>query len=63
MSKNNQREMGKNWSRVLDGCLTPRKTGRLTVSRNVTLTFTIYIYMLQYGDAGLVEQGLEAVSY
>jgi hypothetical protein len=28
----------KNWSRVPDGCLTPRQTGRLTVGRNMTLT-------------------------
>jgi hypothetical protein len=30
----------KNWSRVPDGCLTPRLTGRLTVGRNVTSTST-----------------------
>jgi hypothetical protein len=41
LSKNNQRENGKNWSRVLDGCLTPGRTGRLTVGRNVTLTLTL----------------------
>jgi hypothetical protein len=40
LSKNNQREKGKNWSRVPDGCLTPRKTGRLIVGRNITLTLT-----------------------
>jgi hypothetical protein len=40
LSKNDQREKGKNWSRVPDGCLTPRRTGRLTVGRNVTLTLT-----------------------
>jgi hypothetical protein len=38
--KNNQREKGKNWSRVPDGCLTPGRTGRLTVGRNITLTLT-----------------------
>jgi hypothetical protein len=31
----------KNWSRVPDRCLTPRRTGQLTVGRNVTLTFRI----------------------
>jgi hypothetical protein len=25
--------------RFLDGCLTPRRTGRLTVDRNIKLTF------------------------
>jgi hypothetical protein len=39
--KNNQRENGKNWSRVPDGCLVPRPTGRLTVGRNITLTLTL----------------------
>jgi hypothetical protein len=29
-----------NWSRVPDGRLTPRRTGRLIVGRNVTLTLT-----------------------
>jgi hypothetical protein len=36
--KNNQRQNGKNCSRVPDECLIPRRTGRLTVGRNVTLT-------------------------
>jgi hypothetical protein len=31
----------KNWSRVPDGSLTPRRTGRLIVCRNVTLTLTL----------------------
>jgi hypothetical protein len=39
--KNNQRENGKYWSRVPDGCLTPGRTGRLTVIRNITLTLTL----------------------
>jgi hypothetical protein len=39
--KNNKREKGKNWSRVPDGCLTPRRTCLLTVSRNITLTLTL----------------------
>jgi hypothetical protein len=39
--KHNQGENGKNWSRVPDGCLTPRRTGRLTVGRNVALTLTL----------------------
>jgi hypothetical protein len=37
------RENGKNWSRVPDGCLIPRRTGRLTVGRNIILTLTLYI--------------------
>jgi hypothetical protein len=28
-------------SRVPDGCLTPRRTGRLTVGRNITFTLTL----------------------
>jgi hypothetical protein len=32
--------MWKNRSRVSDGCLTPKRTGRLTVGRNITLTLT-----------------------
>jgi hypothetical protein len=40
LSKNNEREKGKNWSRAPDGCLTPRQTGRLTVGHNITLTLT-----------------------
>jgi hypothetical protein len=39
--KNNQRENGKNWPWVPDGCLTPGRTGRLTVGRNITLTLTL----------------------
>jgi hypothetical protein len=38
LSKNNQRENGKNWSRIPDGCLTPGRTGRLTVVRNIIVT-------------------------
>jgi hypothetical protein len=30
----------KNWLQVLDGCLTPRQTGRLTVGRKLTSTST-----------------------
>jgi hypothetical protein len=41
LSKNNQRENGKNWSRVPGECLTPRRTGRQTVGRNITLTLTL----------------------
>jgi hypothetical protein len=40
LSKNNQRGDEKNWSRVPDGCLTPGRTDRLTVGRNITLTLT-----------------------
>jgi hypothetical protein len=32
---------GKNWSRVPDGCLTPRQTDRLTVGRNIVLALTL----------------------
>jgi hypothetical protein len=39
LPKNNQREKGKNWSLVPDECLTPGRTGCMTVSRNMTLTF------------------------
>jgi hypothetical protein len=38
--KNNQQKNGKNWSRAPDGCLTPGRTGRLSVGRNITLTLT-----------------------
>jgi hypothetical protein len=37
LSKNNQREKGENWSRFPDGCLTPRRTDRLTVGHNIAL--------------------------
>jgi hypothetical protein len=40
--KNNQRENGKNWSLVPDGCLIPGRTGRLTVGRNITVTLTLW---------------------
>jgi hypothetical protein len=40
VKKNNQSENGKNLSRVPGGCPTPGRTGRLTVSRNITLTST-----------------------
>jgi hypothetical protein len=46
LSKNNQSEMGKNWSRVPDGCLTPGRTGRLTVGHNITLTLTFDFSLL-----------------
>jgi hypothetical protein len=36
-----ERRLKKNWSRVSDGCLTLRRTGRLTVGLNVTLTLTL----------------------
>jgi hypothetical protein len=36
LSKNDQRENEKNWLRVPDRCLTPRRTVRLTVGGNVT---------------------------
>jgi hypothetical protein len=31
-----KRENGKNWSRIADGCLIPRRTGRQTVGRNIS---------------------------
>jgi hypothetical protein len=37
--KNNQRENENNWSRLPDGRLTPGRTGRLAVRRNITLTW------------------------
>jgi hypothetical protein len=42
LSKNNQRENGKNWSWVPDECLTPGRTGRLTAGRKITLTLTLF---------------------
>jgi hypothetical protein len=40
LSKENLKDK-KNWSRVPDGRLTPRLTGRLTVGCNVTSTLTL----------------------
>jgi hypothetical protein len=40
LSKGNFKEKI-NWSRVLDECLTPRQTGRLTVGRKLTSTSTL----------------------
>jgi hypothetical protein len=47
LSKNIQRENGKNWSRVPDGCLTPGRIGRLTVGRNITLTLTLTLTLIR----------------
>jgi hypothetical protein len=44
LPKNNQIENGKNWSWVPDGRLTPGRTGRLTVGRNITFTLTFSIH-------------------
>jgi hypothetical protein len=41
LPKNNTRKEEKNWSRVPVWCLTPRKTGRLAVSANITLALTL----------------------
>jgi hypothetical protein len=41
LKKNNQRENGKNWSRVADGCLTLGRTARLSVVIHITLTLTL----------------------
>jgi hypothetical protein len=43
LSKNTWREKGKNWSRVADGCLTPRKTSPLTVGHSITLTLSFLL--------------------
>jgi hypothetical protein len=43
LSKNNQSENEKNLSWVPDGCLTPRKPGRLTVGRNITLILILEV--------------------
>jgi hypothetical protein len=43
VKKNNQRENGKNWSRVPGGCLISRRTSRQTVGRNITLTLTLVL--------------------
>jgi hypothetical protein len=40
----------KNWSLVPDGLLTPTRTGRLTVGRNVTLTSTSKIIKMKVFD-------------
>jgi hypothetical protein len=40
LSKNNERENSENWSRVPDGCLISRRTGRQSVGRNITFTLT-----------------------
>jgi hypothetical protein len=41
LSTNNQSENGKNWSRVPDGCLTPRQTGQQTIGCNITFSLTL----------------------
>jgi hypothetical protein len=41
LPKKNQREDVENQSRVAGGCLIPRRTGRQTVGRNITLTLTL----------------------
>jgi hypothetical protein len=41
LSKNNEIENGKIWSRVPDVCSIPRWTGRLIVGRNITLSLTL----------------------
>jgi hypothetical protein len=43
LSKKNISRRNKNWLRVPDGCLTPRRTGRLTVGRNLTSTLTSHL--------------------
>jgi hypothetical protein len=55
LSKNDQREKEKNWSRVPDGCLRPRWTGRLTVGRNMTLILTLTLILRD----NLCEGGIE----
>jgi hypothetical protein len=38
----------RNWSRVPDGCLIPRRTGRLTVGSNLTPTSTSWEGFVKY---------------
>jgi hypothetical protein len=38
----------KNWSRVSDDCLTPRRADRLTVGRNITLTLMGSVAMASF---------------
>jgi hypothetical protein len=38
-------EKKKNWSLVPDGCLTPSQTGRLSVGRNIILTFITRVFL------------------
>jgi hypothetical protein len=52
LSKNNQREKGKNWLRVPDGCLTLGKIGWLTVGRNITLIVTMTLKMHNRVEVG-----------
>jgi hypothetical protein len=44
LPKNYQRGNGKNRSRIPDGCLTPRQTGRLTVGRTITCNTLQWYY-------------------
>jgi hypothetical protein len=53
--KNNQRENGKNLSRVPDGRLIPGRTGRLTVGRNITLILTLTLDRVQFWRDNLLE--------
>jgi hypothetical protein len=52
----------KNWSRVPDGCLTPRQTGRLTVGRNVTLNFECRVIFREPLNLQPPEQELSRVT-
>jgi hypothetical protein len=38
--KKTKERIKENWSRALDGCRIPRRTGRLTVGPNITWTWT-----------------------
>jgi hypothetical protein len=61
LSKNNERDKGKNWSRVPvpGGCLTPRRTGRLTVGRNITLTLTCLLSCLFHCKSTVLRSGAQ----
>jgi hypothetical protein len=42
----------KNWSCAPDGCLTPRETGQLTISHNITLILTLNGSVVRWSPAG-----------
>jgi hypothetical protein len=44
--------MEKDWSRVLDGCLSPRQTGRLTVTRNFNFNWASRFLITQVRPGG-----------
>jgi hypothetical protein len=50
-----QNNKPENWSRVPDGCLTPGRTGRLTVGRNLTST-SIWVVLTDALDIAYVHE-------